>query len=438
MTTQRPQPQATGAGKTTRMAMEGIEETKNFITAWDDARFTAEFTKYKARKGIFTREFIQQAKLDPDPENVGKHLDQLKKWRANALKGMSERTKQEASLDLQTSFETTRIQLQGIFQKKQVAEAQENLGIALDEYKHKALHPASIEEQKQSIIEAKSLLQRYEDTKLISPQEKERHWNEWQEEIRVGEIEQDIYNNPELFLEKEKKGKYIFRDAKERSDAKRTAKGLINRNEKLRRDFEKDERVNKRFEVIAKIANGETRPGGYPDIIREVFVDDYKLAEAIKKNIQKGGFTVEDLDKEANKAFVDLSKDIFTSESEEEISDFLADALTQNYKISRDRLAGLVWGAMKRADEIQNEGKDGFWSNLFTKTLNPNYMPINLITSILTRFQKERPDKSKANLIINEETKRETGYSYEDLEYTAKQYGMTVEEVKKALKAQEE
>lgn len=217
LTTQPLAPQATGAGESYKLAQQGLQMAQNFAQAWDDARTTAQLNAFKAQKGIFTRELVQNAQLDPNANNYEKYYDQLKKWKAGALEGMGERAKREASLEMQTTFETTRIQLSGIFQQKAVVEAQKDLGVALDDYKHKALHPSSREDQVQALSDAKNLIERNVADKIISPQEGKRRWEQWQEDLRQSEIDNAIYMNPEQFLKN--KGEYEFKDAAERKNA---------------------------------------------------------------------------------------------------------------------------------------------------------------------------------------------------------------------------
>jgi hypothetical protein len=403
---------------------------------WQQTVDTAQLNSYKARKEVSLADLQARANADQNPNNADTYIKELKKVKEKSLEGLNPRVKRVAEAELQKDLALAEIKIRNNFRKKTIKAGKKDLELATDTLSQDIINEENEKVRQDKLRQLRNTLNANVGT-IISPTERDVILAEKEEEIREGKIDKDLYSNPEMFLENLKE--YDFKDAEERSDKKKTAEGLIDRQEKLQRELDKDAVIKTRFEVISKIANGQVSPEDYPKILRNVFVDDYKLAEAIQKNIQKGGFTTDDLDREANAAFVNLSRKIFTSESEEKITGFLMDALTQNNKISRDRLAGLVWGAMTRAEELQKEGKSGFWSNLFKKVLNPAYAPQSLITNILSRFGKEQPQTEEdAKQIMNEEAEIDTGYSYEDLKYTAEKNGMTIEEVKNALKAQEE
>ncbi len=165
-------------------------------------------------------------------------------------------------------------------------------------------------------------------------------------------------------------------------------------------------KVNNRFDYISKIADGTLDWANSAEIIRRVALTDPKLAEAMTKNIQKGGFELEEKDE----VFMDLAQEIFKSADSETISNFLVTALSETKTISRDRLAVLVYAAKKRAEEL-NKGEDkGFLESIIDAIAVQNYLPAiaaNALLNILKRIQKENAVDKRILDITNEEIRKQ-------------------------------
>lgn len=164
-------------------------------------------------------------------------------------------------------------------------------------------------------------------------------------------------------------------------------------------------KVNSRFDYIAKIADGTLNWANSAEIIRQVALTDPKLADAMTKNIKKGGFGVEEKDE----VFMELAQSIFTSADPETISDFIVAALSETKTISRDRLAVLVYAARKRAEELNKEPGKGFLGSIAEMIITPN--PLNtgvlILINTLKRIQGENAEGKRALEIANEEMQKQ-------------------------------
>lgn len=168
-------------------------------------------------------------------------------------------------------------------------------------------------------------------------------------------------------------------------------------------------RVNSRFDYIAKIADGTLDWANSAEIIRQVAATDPKLAEAMTKNIEEVEEGIE-LEDESNEVFLELAKDIFTSTDLETISDFLVRALSETKNISRDRLAILVYAARKRAEELDKGESRGFLESIVDIINIQNAIipiAVNTLLNTLRRIQKENVEGEKVLDIANDEIRKQ-------------------------------
>ena len=112
-----------------------------------------------------------------------------------------------------------------------------------------------------------------------------------------------------------------------------------------------ENKISDRFNYLNLIANGKLDWQNSPEVIRNIAIKDPTLAESMQKVIDsQGEYFPEEAD---NEAYADLTKNVFTAGSKEEISDFLIEALnTPTKEISKDRLAILVSAAQERAKSL--------------------------------------------------------------------------------------
>jgi len=207
-----------------------------------------------------------------------------------------------------------------------------------------------------------------------------------------------------------------------------------------------DNKVQNRFNIIADIAERGFDWQNSTALTNKIGSQDPELAEAIIKNLEKGGYQPEeDASGEIkNKAFMDLAKDIFNSKDPKTISDFLVNTLSDNKNISRDRLAILVYAAKEHAGELKkaNSGP-GFWESAFNFILQSN--PITAPFVLFNTFKRAKAENVQGEQVLNiakdeidkELKKINPKYTIEDVEYTAAETGMTIPQVLEALRAKE-
>ena len=113
--------------------------------------------------------------------------------------------------------------------------------------------------------------------------------------------------------------------------------------------------TNGRMNIIGQVAQGKFDISNQPSI-NEIAQNDPKLAEAINDNILNKGTTVKDNDQ----TFADLTNNIFSTGSKEQISHFTMEALKANTngELSQDRLNILVSAAMDRGKNVSDLEKD--------------------------------------------------------------------------------
>ncbi len=207
-----------------------------------------------------------------------------------------------------------------------------------------------------------------------------------------------------------------------------------------------DNKVQNRFNIIADIAERGFDWQNSTALTNKIGSQDPELAEAIIKNLEKGGYQPEeDASGEIkNKAFMDLAKDIFNSKEPKTISDFLVNTLSDNKNISRDRLAILVYAAKEHAGELNKaNGGSGFWESAFNFILQSN--PVTAPFVLFNTFKRAKAENVQGEQVLNiakEEIDKELKkinpkYTIEDVEYTAAETGMTIPQVLEALRAKE-
>ena len=193
--------------------------------------------------------------------------------------------------------------------------------------------------------------------------------------------------------------------------------------------------VNGRFDYISKIADGTLDWANSAEIIRQVALTDPKLAEAMTKNIQKGGFEVEEKDE----VFMELAQSIFTSADSKTISDFLVRALSETKNISRDRLTILVYAGRKKAEELNQEPGNGFLNKVFDIINLSTFGAPFIFMNAMRRIQAENVQGKRVLDIAHEEVREQArkdypGYNLEDLEFTSQELNLPIGQVYEILK----
>jgi len=208
-----------------KIASTAISAIQDTAVKWNDALVTSQVNAFKAQKGIFMADVKSRATLDPDQNAADKYLKEVEDYNKNALKGMSEMAKREAGAELFSDTEIAKIQINGVFQKKIIAESAKNLTTSLDGYRKEILNTGSPAEMGKSYTAAYKQIDTNVATNIISPDEGKRLKTKFDEDVRTGLIDRDLYSNPKGFKQNVKD--YEFKDEKERSDKIAKADGLI-------------------------------------------------------------------------------------------------------------------------------------------------------------------------------------------------------------------
>jgi len=127
------------AAANTKIATTAIQAIQDTAIKWDNAMTTSQLNAFKAQKGVFLADVKSRATLDPDQNAGEKYIKEIEDYSKNAFKGMSERAKREAALELQTDVQMAKIQVGGIFQKKIISQAKLGLTDSLEGYKQNIL-----------------------------------------------------------------------------------------------------------------------------------------------------------------------------------------------------------------------------------------------------------------------------------------------------------
>jgi hypothetical protein len=439
LTTQAPSVQRDESFASTQgQAIQGLGQALGQVAQrWQQTVDTAQLNSYKARKEVSLADLQARANADQNPNNADTYIKELKKVKEKSLEGLNPRVKRVAEAELQKDLALAEIKIRNNFRKKTVQSGDIDLKLTTNKLVEDIINADTEKVRQDKIKEMKNTLDLNVGT-IISRAERDKRLAEKEEEIREGIINKDLYSNPEMFLQNLKE--YDFKNAKEKSDKEEEAKGLIKREKKESRDLEKEAVIQTRFEVISKIATGNLKEKDYPKVIKQVSSTDAKLAEAMQKNIQNGGFAndkidVDALDSKANKDFIQLAGNVIKAKDAENASNFIVGALTDNNRISRDRLTGLVWAARMRSKEIENKGKEGFLKRFFNDYFLPGVFPPYAAVKIIERLGKENATPEEAKEIIDEEVDYYLGYSRESLEATADKYGLEIYEVIDNLRA---
>ena len=273
MTTQQPEPLRREAGEQAAVATEALGAMQKMAVTLDNAMVTAQLNSFKADKGIFWNTTKQQAQLDPDQNNIDKYVKLVNDYEKNALKDMSPRARQEAQLELRTDTALAKIQLQGIFHQKQVAEAVKNLPLALDGYQNEILNAGSLGERSKSWQSAMNMINENVTNGFITVDGGKRLKDEFKQTLDEKQIERDLYNFPEQFKANAAKGVYTFKSAEDRHKRIKTANDIIESREKLQKAADEKIHTLGADKLSVALMEGNLTPELVKQMLREGEVD---------------------------------------------------------------------------------------------------------------------------------------------------------------------
>ncbi len=255
--------------------------------------------------------------------------------------------------------------------------------------------------------ELETIFARRVDDNILSPVEGRKQHAESIESLDEEQAEWDIFKRPEHALEQlelGKKGAYPSLAPDKRVSLIKSTQSMIKTDQAYIKRVKNDKLIADRLDIIEKIASGEINLKDSPNFIRGMFGEDFKLAEAMKNSALKGSVTLE---KESSLPFLEATKDMFKSGTPKQVTNFLINAL-DNPNISRDRLASLVYGAKKKAEELGRGEKNGFWSGLINHLFGSSFPDSEkIISNTLKRSQEENATDERAKEISEEETDKQ-------------------------------
>lgn len=419
ITSNVPAPRArTGRGQNVSDVLTPVETIAKATEKWNEALTTAQLNSFKANQGAFLQDIYNRASIDENPSNAERYFKEIDTYKQNALSGLNATAATAARPELESETNMAKVKLYGMFQKKILANTISDIGTSMTGYEKNAVTSyldGNKGEEMLSVQKAHQLISQNVNSGILSKDEGKKLIDEFEKNVRVGKINADLYSNPYIFLQNVKEGRYDFADAKEKSDKMKAAQGLIKNMEATERYNLLEERINKRFDVIGKIAAGELNEEDFPDVIQDISSKDPTLGEALQKNMEKGGLTLE---KEDNMAFAQLATSIMASEDKEKVTEFLARALEDNKNISRDRLAILVYAAKKRVEELNKRNKQSFMSRIIGFFNGKSKAESNALYNSLRRIQEENADDETAENIVKEEIYKQV----DDANFTPREF----------------
>lgn len=233
------------------------------------------------------------------------------------------------------------------------------------------------------------------------------NFQKFKEDLRTGQVEHDLHNNPELTEQLINKGAYKLTGVEKEKYLKEI--NTIQKRAKVDLETKRvDALVENRINVVSSIASGELTWIEAIKNLNEYAAQDPELAEAIQKNLEIGKFELDDEKK--NEAFMQFAEDIFLADDKENMSDFMVTAL-KNKSITRDRLGALVYAAKMRSKELNGVEEKGFWGSLWSFFKNApvkNTVQSAALFKTLTRAN-ENPDTNEEEImqVAKEEINKE-------------------------------
>jgi len=375
----------------------------NIYEKWKKTNDTLQYNTVKANISEGMLSLQARALQDPDYNAGEAYLKEADKIREEALKDMSPGSAKDlATIQFDHETNVAKIKLDSIFRSKQVEfgilQYDRNVAILKEKAYSSPGEEAAISREMDILLAAQV------DGGILSLAQAGKEKDNFLKEVGIGVVNRDIFNDSEkayVELKKGKKGKYAYLDQDDRISLINTAKGTVDANEAYKKYVKNKEIIAKRFDIATRIAKGELAPSGYQEEINDVIDVDYRMAEALRKNLGNGQFVVED---ETNQPFIDVLTETFKSATDKEVTDVITNVL-DNPKISRDRFAGLIWACKKRAEEIDNPNKGNWWTNTFRWLTATDKMEV--LVNTITRAEKENAADDRSAQILKEEIQKD-------------------------------
>lgn len=351
---------------------------RDITQKWSDAQDVIQYTDAKGKFELGIADIKGRATADPDYQNSDTYLKDITKLASTSLSGIKNKVvTSKVSLEFGYGSQIAALDIESIFQKKEIAHGQVMLDTGLDALANKRVvseNPAQIDQEIQNLIgyNVKS--------GIISEEEGAKKLDDTKKTI----VKYDIYSDPAteekdsevLKSLKDSNGKYTYLSAKDRlSMIEESQRRIFQNNQSYKRDVEVSQSArNDAF--IDKLASGTAN---FKDIDAEFAIPESSggmkrnVLDQYQRRLQSG--VKNDLDvmlreKDANKDPTERAKKV--KEYNDLIDMFIDDAGDQ-WKAKEALAKGYADGNLDAAEmKILNPIK----SNLRDIEFNRNTSPV--------------------------------------------------------------
>jgi hypothetical protein len=293
LTTQQPEVLRRDAQDRAQITTKALSDVTDMAVKLDNAFITSQLNAVKAEKGVFLAKAKNDALLDPNSNNMDKHLKVISDYKKNGLKDISPRARQQAQLEFDTDIALAEIQIQGIFQKKVIDESVKNLAVSLETKLDAALSTTNPAEFSKQITQAVAQINDNVLTGIISPDEGKRLKEKYKEDLRLGIIDRDLYSDPLRFKSNINKGVYQFKNEKEKATKLGIADDSIKAAENLDKWHERQIHTTNAYDLSNQLLQRTLSPEGVKQVYREGKID-FETAAIFEEVLTTGNYAIPD------------------------------------------------------------------------------------------------------------------------------------------------
>jgi len=400
-----------------QVATQALSVAQQATELWENALTTSQLNAFKSNKGVFLADLKSRAMLEVDQNAGGNYVKELEDWKKDALKDMGQRAKAKATLELDTDYSMAQNQINGIFQKKIIAQSQINLAGAIEGYKGEALATSSKAEATKSITAAVDQINQNVKDGIISPDEGESLRKKFTEELRTGEIERDLYSDPMDFKAKVKKDAYIFANAKEKSDYLKKADTIIKAEENLAKWEEKQLYTMGAYEASKGLLDRSLTSQGIKDMYNNGKIDS-ETAAIFDEVLTNKDFLVPDSTKLGKPDFfLKLLDDALDDETESLAVMKQAARAYGKTELGSNQYGYFINEANKKFERLKKGQKQGdgvlrnivngiksYVGNTPKRTFEQHKIQSDMLRSFIDKIMGNTPPEEAAEEVIMEQT----------------------------------
>lgn len=332
-----------GAGVGAKAVGDVANAVAEITLDWQNAQNTIKYTAGKLSYDMRVADIQQRATEDPDAENEMQYRVELTKAREEILSTIkAPQVREKLGLDLAYGEKIGGINIQNIYQKKQVAYGKVILDKGLDALLQKRLGAGEMERAK---IDADivNLLQMNVADKIITPAEAQKKLSD----LKITAVEYDIYNDTAIYEEdsavlyalknpdKKEGQKYAYLTPDERLTLIKASTNRISKNhEKYKKDVT-DRQQEKIESLTAQLIDG-TLTLSELDAEAKIPVEDGGLSPSklkkFREEVMEGinvGLRIGKSTNENAEKYVNLIREVVTDKKDSELA---LEALANAYK----------------------------------------------------------------------------------------------------------